>query len=114
MKDVYLHNPRCTKSRQGLAALEERGVDIPVRLYLNDPPTEKELRQLVKLLGVRPIEIVRRGEEEFRKLKLSDSTPDDEVIRAMAEYPILIERPILVRNGRAAVGRPTEKLLELL
>jgi arsenate reductase len=114
MKDVYLHNPRCTKSRQGLAALEERGVDVPVREYLKDPPTEKELRQIVKLLGIRPIEMVRRGEDEFKKLRLSDSTPDDEVIRAMAEHPILIERPVLVRGNKAAIGRPTEKLLEIL
>ena len=114
MKDVYLHNPRCTKSRQGLAALKERGVDVPVREYLEDPPTEKELKQIAKLLGVRPIEMVRRGEEEFRKLKLSDATPDDDVIRAMAKHPILIERPILVRGSRAVIGRPTEKLLDLL
>lgn len=66
------------------------------------------------MLGVRPIEIVRRGEAQYKELGLSDATPDDEVLRAMAEHPILIERPIVVRGGRAVVGRPPETVLEIL
>ncbi|HEX8618178.1 MAG TPA: ArsC/Spx/MgsR family protein, partial [Thermoanaerobaculia bacterium] len=73
-----------------------------------------ELRRIVGLLGVRPIEIVRRGEPQFAALGLSDDTPDGEVLRAMAEYPILIERPIVVRGARAVVGRPPETVRELL
>jgi arsenate reductase len=114
MKDVYLHNPRCSKSRAGLELLRERGCEVEVREYLTDAPTDRELREIVNLLGIRPIDIVRKGEAEYKQLGLSDSTPDEEVIRAMAAHPILIERPILVRDGKAVVGRPPEKLLELM
>jgi arsenate reductase len=113
MSDVFLHNPRCSKSRAALELVRERGLDLPVREYLAEPPTVDELRRIVALLGVRPIDIVRRGEEPYRTLGLSESTPDDEVLRALAEHPILIERPIIVRGNRAVIGRPPEKVLEL-
>lgn len=114
MNDVFLHNPRCSKSRAALELVRESGVELPIREYLDQPLTVDELRDIVKLLGVRPIDIVRRGEPQFSALGLSDSTPDDDVLRAMAEHPILIERPIVVRNGRAVIGRPTENVRELL
>ena len=114
MNDVFLHNPRCSKSRAALDLVQESGVDLPVRNYLQLPPTVDELREIVRLLGVRPIDIVRRGEEPYATLGLSKDTPDEEVLRAMAEHPILIERPIVVRGGRAVVGRPTEKVREIL
>jgi arsenate reductase len=114
MTDVFLHNPRCSKSRAALALVREAGVELPVREYLRDPPSIDELRRIVKILGVRPIDIVRRGEAPYVALGLSDATPDDEVLRAMAENPILIERPILVRGGRAVVGRPPETVREIL
>ena len=94
--------------------VRDAGVELPVREYLHDPLSIDELREIVQLLGVRPIEIVRRGEPQFAALGLSDATPDDEVLRAMAEHPILIERPIVVRGGRAVVGRPAEKVREIL
>ena len=114
MTDVFLHNPRCSKSRAALELVNESGVELPVRKYLDDPLSVDELRKIVQLLGVRPIQIVRRGEPQFKELGLSDDTPDDEVLRAMAEHPILIERPIVVRGNRAVVGRPPELVRELL
>lgn len=114
MTDVFLHNPHCSKSRAALELVREAGVEVPVREYLRDPLSLDELRRLVQLLEVRPIEIARRGEPQFEALGLSDATPDEEVLRAMAEHPILVERPIVVRGGRAVVGRPPEKVRELL
>jgi arsenate reductase (glutaredoxin) len=114
MTDVFLHNPRCSKSRAALALVHEAGVEMPVREYLREPLSIEELRRLVQLIGVRPIDIVRRGEPQFRALSLGDATPDEEVLRAMAEHPILIERPIVVRGGRAVVGRPPETVREIL
>lgn len=114
MKDQLLHNPGCSKSRQALGLLEEKGVDVPVRKYLEEPLTETEIRNLVKLLGVRPIEICRKGESVYKELGLGSATKDADVIRHMAANPILIERPILVRGGRARVGRPPENVLEIV
>ena len=114
MTDVFLHNPHCSKSRAALELVRGAGVELPVREYLDDPLSVDELRRIVELLGVRPIDIVRRGEPQYAVLGLGDATPDDEVLRAMAEYPVLIERPIVVRGGRAVVGRPAESVREIL
>jgi arsenate reductase (glutaredoxin) len=114
MTDLFLHNPYCSKSRAALELVREAGVELPVREYLDDPLSIDELRRIVELLGVRPIEIVRRGEPQYAALGLGDATPDEEVLRAMAEHPILIERPIVVRGRRAVVGRPPETVLEIL
>ncbi|HUR83105.1 MAG TPA: arsenate reductase (glutaredoxin) [Thermoanaerobaculia bacterium] len=112
--DVFLHNPSCSKSRAALELMRESGAALPVREYLKDPLTVEELRRIVQLLGVRPIDIARRGEPQFAALGLTDTTADDDVLRAMAEHPILVERPIVVRGGRAVVGRPPEKVREVL
>jgi arsenate reductase len=114
MTDVFLHNPHCSKSRAALELVRESGVALPIREYLQDPLSIDELRRIVQLLGVRPIDIVRRGEPPNAALALSDDTPDEDVLRAMAEHPILIERPIAVRDGRAVVGRPPETVREIL
>lgn len=114
MTDLFLHNPRCSKSRAALELVRDAGVELPVREYLRDPLSVDELRGIVQLLGVRPIDIVRRGEAQYAELGLGDDTPDEEVLRAMAQHPILIERPIVVRDGRAVVGRPPELIRELL
>ena len=114
MTDLFLHNPRCSKSRAALELVHDAGVELPVREYLRDPLSVDELRRIVEMLGVRPIEIVRRGEPQYGALGLSEATPDEEVLRAMAEHPILIERPIVVRGGRAVVGRPPETVREIL
>jgi len=114
MNDVFLHNPHCSKSRAALELVRGAGLELPVREYLQDPLTLEELRRLVQLLGVRPIAIARGGEPQFETLGLSDATPDEEVLRALAEHPILVERPIVVRGDRAVVGRPPERVREIL
>src|SRR5687767_2289803 len=114
MTDVFLHNPRCSKSRAALELMRDAGIELPVREYLHEPLSIDELRRLAQLLGVRPIDIVRRGEPQSAALGLDEATPDDDVLRAMAEHPILIERPIVVRNGQAVVGRPPESVKEIL
>ena len=114
MTDLFLHNPRCSKSRAALELVRDAGVELPVREYLQEPLTIDELRRIVELLGVRPIDIVRRGEPQYAALGLGEATPDEEVLRAMADHPILIERPIVVRGGRAVVGRPPETVREIL
>ena len=112
--NVFLHNPHCSKSRAALDLVHEAGIDIPVREYLANPLSVDELKRIVELLGVRPIEIVRRNEPQYAALGLSDATPDEDVLRAMAEHPVLVERPIVVRDGRAVVGRPPEIVKQLL
>lgn len=114
MTDVFLHNPRCSKSRAALELVREAGIELPVREYLHDPLSIDELRRIVQLLGVRPIDIIRRGEPQYAAIGLNDTTSDDEVLHAMAEHPILIERPIAIRAGRAVVGRPPETVKEIL
>ncbi|MFP5246064.1 MAG: arsenate reductase (glutaredoxin) [Thermoanaerobaculia bacterium] len=112
--DVFLHNPRCSKSRAALELVRDAGVELPVREYLQEPLSVDELRRIVQLLGVRPIDIVRRNEPQSAALGLDDQTPDEDVLRAMAEHPILVERPIVIRGGRAVVGRLPEKVREVL
>ncbi|WP_119718326.1 arsenate reductase (glutaredoxin) [Cognatilysobacter tabacisoli] len=109
------HNPRCSKSREALALLEARGVQPVVVPYLEQPPSAAELRELLVLLG-RPVrDLLRRGEPEFDALGLDDpALTDDALIDAMAAHPRLIERPIFVFGGRAVIGRPPERVLELL
>lgn len=109
------HNPRCSKSRQALALLRERGIEPEIVAYLQHPPALAELRRLLGWLGMTPAELARTGEQVWRELALRDAAPAA-VLRAMRRHPILIERPIAVdaRRGRAVVGRPPERVLELL
>ena len=111
---TYWHNPRCSKSRQGLALLEEHGATPELRHYLDDAPSEQELRDLLARLGLAPIAIMRTGEARFRELGLTKQSDDAVLIAAMAANPILIERPIGIAGARAAIGRPPELLLGLL
>ncbi len=111
---TLLHNPRCSKSRGAKALLEERGVAFRERLYLEEPLSLDELRELAKRLGVPAREWVRRNEAEYKTAKLDASSDDETIIRAMARFPILLERPILIRAKRAIVGRPPERIEELL
>ena len=112
---VLYHNPRCSKSRGALELLQERGIEPQVVRYLDTPPDAATLRTLVRKLGIRPRELLRTGEEEYRSLGLADeSVGDDAIIKAMAAHPRLIERPILMRDERAVIGRPPERVLELL
>jgi arsenate reductase len=115
MADVTLwHNPRCSKSRAAQAILDERGIDATVVRYLDEAPSRAELERVLGLLGTDdPTAIARRGEDRWKELGL-DGADRDAVLDAMAANPILIERPILIRGDRAVVGRPPEKILELL
>lgn len=110
----YWHNPRCSKSRAGLALLEKNGATVEVRKYLEDAPSVEELRAVLSQLGIPAIEMMRTGEKRFKELGLTKTTPDDDLIQAMAENPILIERPLAVASNKAAIGRPPENLLSLL
>lgn len=108
------HNPRCTKSRQTLALLQERGLEPKIRLYLTDPPDLKTLDQALRALGKEPRDLMRRGEAEYKSLGLDDPAKSrKELIQAMVEHPILIERPVVIHGKKAAIGRPPEQVLAL-
>lgn len=107
------HNPRCSKSRETLALLTDKGITPEVRLYLDDVPTADELRSALAKLGLAAGELVRRKEALFKDLDLANAH-DDQLIDAMAAHPKLIERPIVFANGRAALGRPPENVLAIL
>jgi arsenate reductase len=109
------HNPRCSKSRGALELLEQRGLNPTVIRYLETPPSATELKQILTRLGISPRQLLRSGEEEYKTLNLTDpSLTDAEIIEAMVNHPKLIERPILVAGDVAVVGRPPEKVLEIL
>ncbi len=113
MISIY-HNPRCSKSREALKLLEESGKNFNTIKYLENPPTASELMHLIQLLKIKPIELVRTKEfdwkENFQDKELSDS----EIISAMLKFPKLMERPIVVHGQKAAIGRPIENILEIL
>ena len=115
MSLVIYHNPRCSKSRQTLALLRERGLEPEIVLYLESPPSEAGLEELLDMLGMPARDLMRRKEAPYRELGLDDpSLTRAELVAAMASHPILIERPVVVSGTRAAIGRPPEKVLEIL
>lgn len=112
---VIWHNPRCSKSRQTLKLLEERGIEPEVRRYLDDPPPVEELERVLGLLGIGPRDLMRRKEDAYRDNGLDDDALSREaLVRAMHEHPVLIERPVVLAGGRAALGRPPENVLAIL
>ena len=111
---VLWHNPRCSKSRATLALLQERGLAPRLRHYLDEPPSVAELRMVQQILGLPVTGMLRRCEPAFRDLGLSETDPEEALLAAMASHPILIERPIVLHLGRAAIGRPPEAVLALL
>ena len=110
-----LHNPRCSKSRQTLAILCENGIDVDIIEYLKDAPSEKTLRQIINILGIKPRELLRKGEVVYKEnnLRREDFT-DDDLIQFMLDNPILIERPIVYDDKRAVIGRPPDNVLKLI
>ena len=108
------HNPRCSKSRQTLALLQDHGEDITIRTYLEDAPSPADIRAALATLDLRAIDIIRTGEAQFKELGLSKTDPDTTLIAAMAAHPKLIERPIVFKGDRAALGRPPESVLDIL
>ena len=113
MIKIY-HNPRCSKSRQGLKILENSKKEFEIVNYLVSVPTAKELKQIINLLNIAPIQLIRKNEkiwkENFKKKKLSDA----QLIKAMIENPQLIERPIVINNKKAIIGRPTENISSII
>ena len=113
MTTTIWHNPRCSKSRLTLALLEAQHIKATVRLYLEDAPSSAEIESVVRQLGIRPWELLRRGEKIFKELGLSNESDDAALLDAMSQYPILIERPVVIHQGRAILGRPPENVLTL-
>lgn len=115
VRPVILHNPRCSKSRATLELLRAHGIEPDIVLYNEAPPSATQLDVILALLGCEPRELMRHGEPEYAALRLGDPTlTRDALIAAMVAHPILIERPIVLANGKAAIGRPPEAVLAIL
>jgi arsenate reductase len=112
---VIYHNPRCSKSRRTLELLEARGIEPAIVDYVKEPPTAAELKSILKKLGMKPRDLLRQGEARYAELRLKDcDLSDDALIDLLVANPILIERPIVVNGSKAKIGRPPEKVLEIL
>jgi arsenate reductase len=113
MIKIY-HNNRCSKSRSGLEILEKSGKDFEVVKYLEDVPSQKELTNILKLLKIKPIDLVRKNESIWKENFKGKDLSDEEVVLAMIENPKLIERPIVINGNKAVIGRPAEKIIEII
>ena len=113
MIKIY-HNNRCSKSRCGLKILEESGKEFAVVKYLEDIPTVQEIKHLIELLGIAPINLVRKNEAIWKESYKGITLSDDEIIEAMVLNPKLIERPIIVNGNKAVIGRPPENILDII
>ncbi len=108
------HNPRCSKSRQALVFLEDKGIKPEIIKYLDTPHNEDEMRELLNMLGMNARELMRTKEDIYKELGLKDIDDEEKLIKAMIENPKLIERPIVIKNNKAVVARPLEKVLEII
>jgi arsenate reductase len=113
-KITIWHNPRCSKSRNSMTLLEEKGVEAEVVKYLDTPPTKEELKTLLAQLGMSARELMRTKETIYKELGLKEVDDEEKLIEAMVENPKLIERPIVIKDGKAVIGRPIENVMELL
>lgn len=112
---TYYHNPRCSKSRQALTILNEHGIEPAIINYLETPPNKATLQKILSQLGISARQLLRKGEEEYKQLGLTDeSLSEDALIDAMVKHPILIERPIVIVGNKAIIARPPEKVLTLI
>lgn len=115
MQNIQIwHNPRCSKSRNALNLLEEKGINSNVVKYLEDTPNKKELKEVLKKLGIPAKELLRTGENIYKELNLKDENDEEKIIDAMLLHPKLIERPIIIKGDKAVIARPIENLEELL
>ena len=115
MANVTLwHNPRCSKSRNALSLLEEERIEVKVVKYLDTPPTREEIVEMLKMLGISARGLMRTKEAIYRELGLKEVSDEDTLIDALANNPKLIERPIVIKDGKAAIGRPIENIIELI
>ena len=108
------HNPRCSKSRQTLEIIQNAGQQPEVVEYLKTPPTASELKELLQMLKLKPEQLLRKGEQLYKDKYKNEQLTDDELIQVMAENPVLIERPIVVKDNKAVLGRPPENVLDIL
>ena len=114
-KPIMYHNPRCSKSRQTLEILRARSIEPEIVEYLNTPPDVQRLGEILDMLGLEPRQLMRTNEAEYKEHKLADAgLSRDDLIQAMVEHPRLIQRPIVINNGQAALGRPPEDVVEIL
>ena len=111
---VIYYNPRCSKCRVTLELLQEQGETPRIVEYLKDVPSRSELRDVLSLLGIRAEQLLRKREPAFHEAGLDEGSSEEEVLDAMVKFPILIERPIVVRDGKAVLGRPPKNVLEIL
>ena len=110
-----LHNPRCSKSRQTLAILSDNGIDVDIIEYLKDVPSKETLKQIINILGIKPRDLLRKGEGVYKENNLRrEGLTDDDLIQFMIDNPILIERPIVYDDKRAVIGRPPDNVLKLI
>ena len=114
MSVIIYHNPRCSKSRATLALLQERDIEPEIVEYLKAPPSADELTRILAMLGKRPTELMRTGEDEYKEHFKGREMRDEEAIALMVAHPRVIERPIVVHGNKAAVGRPPEAVLDIL
>ena len=108
------HNPRCGKSRDAAKLLEEKGIDADVVKYLETPPSKKELKAVLKMLGISARELMRTKEDIYKELNLKEESDEEKLIHAMVENPKLIERPVVIKDGKAAIGRPLKNIIDIL
>ncbi|WP_297434753.1 arsenate reductase (glutaredoxin) [Sulfurimonas sp.] len=113
-KLTIMHNPRCSKSREALKILEENGINAEIVKYLETPPTKEEIKELLKMLGINARDLMRTKEDIYKELKLKDVDDEEKLIEAMAEHPKLIERPIVIKDSKAVIGRPPSKIVDFL
>ena len=113
-KITIWHNPRCSKSRNAAKLLEEQGIEAEMVKYLDTPPSKEEIKEVLKMLGIPARELMRTKEDIYKELGLKEVEDEEKLIEAMAEHPKLIERPVVIKDGKAAIGRPIEKIIELL
>lgn len=113
-KITIWHNPRCSKSREALLLLEDNGCEKEVVKYLESTPSKEELKNVLSMLGISARELMRTKEDLYKELDLQNETDEEKLIGAMVANPKLIERPVVIKNGKAIIARPPEKALELL
>ena len=111
---TILHNPRCSKSREGLSLLENSGKDFEVIRYLDEPISEEKLKNIISLLGITPIELVRKNEAIWKSDFKGKTLSDAQIIKAMVAHPKLIERPIVINGKKAVIGRPSQNILDII
>ena len=115
MQEVTIwHNPRCSKSREAMGILEENGCEMEVIKYLDSKPNEQEIRNILNMLGLSARELMRTKEDVYKELNLKEEQDEAKLIQAMAKHQKLIERPIIIKNGKAIIGRPTSIIADFL